>query len=64
MCAGCVARIIGSLFGKGLATSEGMQHALHKRLMKPAFNIRRIASEFYLYCHHILLIFVLPHRPS
>jgi len=50
----CAARIIRALLGKGLITSEGQLHAMHKRLMKPAFNRRPIASEFYphftVYC--------------
>jgi len=40
-----VDRFIAGLLGKGLVTSEGKVHAMHKRLMMPSFNTSSIASQ-------------------
>ena len=43
--------------GNGLVTSEGELHAVMKRLMKPAFNIRPITSKFcqiYMYVYNLV----------
>jgi len=47
-CVECAGRPLRALLGDGLVTSEGLLHDVHKRLMKPAFNIRPITSKYRL----------------
>ena len=45
-----------ALLGNGLATSEGATHAMHKRLMSPAFNNHSISSMLKSQCSHELIL--------